>query len=44
MVEVYLTGGGKSLVRDVHSILFRGVSLTIVPVLSLGADLSIKVK
>ena len=32
------TGGGKSLVRDVHSVLCRGVSLTIVPVLSLGAD------
>jgi len=41
---VHPTGGGKSLVRDVHSALFRGVSLTIVPVLALGADLSIKVR
>jgi len=32
------TGGGKSLVRDVYSVLFRGVSLTIVPILSLGAN------
>ena len=30
--------------RDVHWILFRGVSLTVVPVLSLGADLSEKVR
>ena len=43
LIFVHPTGGGKSLVRDVHSVLFRGVSLTIVPVLSLGADLSIKV-
>ena len=41
---VHPTGGGKSLVRDVHSTLFRGVSLTIVPVLSLGADMAIKVR
>ena len=41
---VYPTGGRKSLVRDVHSVLFRGVSFTIVQVLLLGADLSIKVK
>ena len=41
---VHPTGGGKSLVRDVHSVLFRGVSLTVVPVLSLGADLSEKVR
>ena len=33
-----LTGGGKSLVRDVHSVLCYSVSLTIVPVLSIGAD------
>ena len=32
------TGGGKSMVRDVHSVISRGISLTIVPVLSLGAD------
>ena len=37
------TGGGKSLVRDVYSVLFRGVSLTIVPVLSLGSDLAVNV-
>ena len=30
--------------RDVHSTLFRGVFLTIVPVLSLGADFSLKVR
>ena len=41
---VYPTGGGKLLVRDVHSTLFRGVTLTIVPVLSLGAYLSLKVR
>ena len=44
VVFVHLTGGGKLLVRDVHSVLFRGVSLTIIPVLSLGADLAEKVK
>ena len=32
------TGGGKSMVRDVHSVISRGIALTIVPVLSLGAD------
>ena len=31
---VHPTGGGKSLVCDVHSVLFRVVSLTIIPVLS----------
>ena len=41
---VHLTGGGKLLVRDVHSVLFRGVILTIVPVLYLGADLVDKVR
>jgi len=41
---VYPMGGGKSLVQDNHSVLFRTISLTIVPVLSLGADFSIKVK
>ena len=41
---VHLTGGGNVLVHDVHSALFRGVSLTILPVLSLGVDLSIKVR
>jgi superfamily II DNA helicase RecQ len=32
------TGGGKSLGRDVYSILNAGVCLTITPLLSLGAD------
>jgi hypothetical protein len=32
------TGGGKSAVRDVYSILSGGFSLTITPLLSLGAD------
>ena len=41
---VHSTSGGKSLVRDVHPVLFRGVSLTFVSVLSLGADLSMKVQ
>ena len=31
-------GDGKLLVRDVHSTLCQGVSLTIVPILSLSAD------
>ena len=35
---VKATGGGKSLVRDIHSVMFRGVSLSIVPLLALGAD------
>ena len=42
LLFVHPTGGGKLLVRDIHSVLFRGVSLTIVPVLSLGADLAEK--
>mmetsp|Transcript_10654 Transcript_10654/g.15037 ORF Transcript_10654/g.15037 Transcript_10654/m.15037 type:complete len:201 (-) Transcript_10654:50-652(-) len=37
------TGGGKSLIRDVYSVLFRGVSLTIVPTLALGLDQKDKV-
>jgi len=44
LLFVHQTGGGKSLVRDVYSVLFRGVSLTIVPVLFLGADLTVKVR
>ena len=32
------TGGGKLLVRDVFSVMFRGASLTVVPILSLGAN------
>ena len=38
------TGGVKYLVRDAHSVLFRGVSLMVVPVLSLGVNLSEKVR
>ena len=37
------TGGGKSLVRDIHSVIFRGVLLTILPLLALGAEQSSKV-
>jgi superfamily II DNA helicase RecQ len=37
------TGGGKSMVRDVFSVLNAGVSLTITPLLSLGADQEEKV-
>ena len=40
---VHPTGGGKSLVRDVHSVMFRGASLTIVPTLALGSDQKQKV-
>ena len=40
---VKATGGGKSLVRDIHSVMFRGVSLAIVPLLALGADQTSKV-
>jgi superfamily II DNA helicase RecQ len=32
------TGGGKLFVRDVYSVMKGGVSLTICPLLSLGAD------
>ena len=38
------TGGGKSLVRDVYSIIRAGVCLTITPLLSLGADQVEKIK
>jgi hypothetical protein len=37
------TGGGKSLLRDVCGITLGGVTLTIVPLLSLGADQTQKV-
>ena len=43
LLFVKATGGGKSLVRDIHSVMFRGVSLTIVPLLALGADQTSKV-
>ena len=35
---------GKSLVRDVNSALFHGVSLIVIPVLLLCADFSLKVR
>jgi superfamily II DNA helicase RecQ len=38
------TGGGKSSVRDVYSLMNAGVSLTISPLLSLGADQEEKLK
>ena len=41
---VALTGDGKSSVRDAHAFITGGVTLTIVPLLSLGVDQSEKVK
>lgn len=41
---VHPTGGGKHLVRDVHSVLFHSVSLTVMSVLSLGVYLLEKVR
>jgi superfamily II DNA helicase RecQ len=38
------TGGGKSSVRDVYSVMCAGVSLTITPLLSLGADQTEKIR
>jgi hypothetical protein len=32
------TGGGKSIVRDVCGVCFRGITLTIIPLLYLGTD------
>ena len=37
------TGGGKSSVRDIYSIMNGGFSLTIAPLLSLGADQEAKI-
>ncbi len=37
------TGGGKSSVRDVYSVMCAGVSHTITPLLSLGADQTQKI-
>ena len=37
------TGGGKSLIRDVHYVLLCGVSLMIVPIFSLDVDQKRKV-
>ena len=44
LLFVHPTGSGKSLARDVRSVIFRGVSLTIVPALSLGADLAVNIR
>jgi len=38
VMVVRSTGGGKSAVRDVTGCIMKGVVLTIVPLLSLGAD------
>ena len=43
LLFIHPTGGGKSLVRDVYSVIFRGVSLCIVPILSLGSDQKVKI-
>ena len=43
LLYIERTGGGKSLVCDVFSVMFCGVSLTIVPILALGADQKSKV-
>ena len=40
---VKATGGGKYLVRNIHLVMFRGVSLTIVPLIALGANQTSKV-
>ena len=41
---IHPTGGGKSLVCDVYHVLFRGVTLTIVPILALGSDQKVKIQ
>jgi superfamily II DNA helicase RecQ len=38
LLVILPTDGGKSLVRDVVGIILGGVTLTIIPLLSLGAD------
>ena len=43
LLFVKATGGGKSMVRDVHSVIFQAVLLTIVPTLSLVADQCIRI-
>ena len=40
LLFVKATGVGKSLVRDIHSVMFRCISLTIVLLLVLGAEQS----
>jgi superfamily II DNA helicase RecQ len=41
---IWPTGGGKSLVRDLHAIILGGFTITIVPLLSVGIDQSTKLK
>jgi hypothetical protein len=36
------TDGGRSIVRDVCGVCFHGITLTIIPLLSLGTDQSFK--
>jgi hypothetical protein len=43
LLDVRPTGGGKSSVGDVYSVMCAGVSLTITPLLSLGADQTQKI-
>ena len=38
LLFIKATGGGKLLVRNIHLVMFRGVSVTIIPLLTLGAD------
>ena len=44
LLLVRSTGGGKSAVRDISSILCGGITITIVPLLSLAADQTSKLK
>jgi hypothetical protein len=41
---IWPTGGGKSFVRDVYSVMCAGVLLTITPLPSLGADKTEKIQ
>ena len=43
LLFVKATGGGRSLVRYIHSVIFHGSSLIIVPLLALGVDQTSKV-
>ena len=43
VIFIQPTGGGKSLIRDVHYVLLCGVSLMIVPIFSLDVDQKRKV-
>ena len=42
LLFVKATGGRKTLMRDIYMIMFCGVSLTIFPLLALGADQALK--